>query len=133
MMLVDTNVLSELSRARPDPSVLVWAGTVDHVHLSVVTVEEVQFGLACRPNTRVSGWFDVFLAESATVLPITDEIARRAGALRGQLRARGQERTQADMLIAATAAVHRLTIVTRNTKDFAGCGLPVLNPFGEAC
>jgi predicted nucleic acid-binding protein len=62
-------------------------------------------------------------------LPITSDIARRAGELRGQLQANGQTRTQADMLIAATAQIHALTIITRNVRDFDGCGIGVLNPF----
>ena len=49
--------------------------------------------------------------------------------LRGRFRAAGEQRTQADMLIAATVAAHGLTLVTRNNRDFDGCGIPVLNPF----
>ena len=60
---------------------------------------------------------------------MTDEIARRSGDLRGRRQARGRPRTQADMLIAATAMVHRLTLVTRNEADFRGCDVTVLNPF----
>ena len=63
------------------------------------------------------------------VLAVTTDVARCAGALRGQLQLRGQTRTQADMLIAATAQIHALTIVTRNVRDFDGCGVAVLNPF----
>ena len=62
-------------------------------------------------------------------MPVTLEIARRAGELRGAFAARGIVRSQPDMLIAATAQVHALTLVTRNTADFAGCGIPLLNPF----
>ena len=64
-------------------------------------------------------------------LEVTTPIARRAGELRGVLAARGSVRQQADMLIAATAAAHQLTLVTRNTKDFEQCGIGLLNPFGE--
>jgi len=63
------------------------------------------------------------------VLDITPAVARRAGELRAFLQASGQVRTQADMLIAASAQVHGLTLVTRNTRDFDGCGIAVLNPF----
>jgi predicted nucleic acid-binding protein len=63
------------------------------------------------------------------VLPVTDAIARRGGEMRAALAARGQVRSQADMLIAATAQVHALTVVTRNVRDFDDCGIALLNPF----
>jgi predicted nucleic acid-binding protein len=127
--LVDTTVLSELSRAEPNPGVLAWAATVQELWISVVTVEEIRFGLAWRPNPRVQTWFDRFLREQVEVLPITESIASQAGHLRGSLRARGEQRTQADLLIAATALAHGLVVVTRNTRDFASTGVAVLDPF----
>lgn len=127
--LADTNILGELTRPRPNSGVMVWAGQVAALNLSVVTLEEIHYGLSWRPNDRVRSWFDRFLTEQCRVLPVTDDIARRAGDLRGRFRARGETRSQADMLIAATALRHRLTLVTRNEDDFADCGLTVLNPF----
>lgn len=129
MDLLDTNVLSELSRNRPDPGVLAWAGDRTELAISVVTVEEVYFGLSSRPNPRVMGWFNSFLTEHCRVLPVTGEVARVAGELRGAFKARGVARTQADMLIAATARVNHMKLVTRNERDFAGCGIAVVNPF----
>jgi len=132
MQLVDTNILSELMRAQPDPGVLAWLQGREPVNprltISVVTVDEIMFGLSWRPTARLLSWFDAFL-QRHSVLPITVDVARRAGELRGQLQARGQIRTQADMLIAATAQLHALTVVTRNVRDFDGCGVGVLNPF----
>lgn len=129
MPLVDTNVISELSRLEPNPGVVRWAESVTRISVSVVTVEEIFYGLGWRPNASVRAWFERFLHEQCTILPITDGIARFAGALRGQLRARGETRTQADMLIAATAALNDLTLVTRNVRDFTDCALALLNPF----
>ena len=63
------------------------------------------------------------------ILPVTTETAKRAGELRGLLRKKGVSRSQADMLIAATAQQHQLTVVARNTKDFEDCGIPLLNPY----
>jgi predicted nucleic acid-binding protein len=129
--LVDTNVLSELLRKAPDPGVEGWAGQVGRICLSIVTLEEICFGLGWKPNPRVLARFEKIIEEHCDVLPATEAIARRSGALRGQLRALGKPRSQADMLIAATAAVHGLTLVSRNLSDFEGCGISVLNPFSS--
>ncbi|MGH8566931.1 MAG: type II toxin-antitoxin system VapC family toxin [Gammaproteobacteria bacterium] len=132
--LADTNVLSELARANPDPGVVAWAQTVSIISLSVVSVEEILFGLTWKPNRRVEVWFDEFLKGYCEICPVTADIARRAGGLRGILAARGQTRTQADMLIAATAQANQQTLVTRNLSDFEGCGIVLLNPFSDpAC
>ena len=127
--LTDTNVLSELVRARPNPGVLEWAAGIERISVSVVTLEEIHFGLAWKPNLRVRAWFDRFFAEACDVVPITQPIAERAGIMRGELRARGITRTQADTLIAATAKTLGLTLVTRNVRDFEGCRIDLLNPF----
>ncbi len=130
MILVDTNVLSELSRVEPNTNVLRWAKTLPlPLAVSVVTVEEIHFGLAYRPKAEIQAWFEIFLEENCRVLEIDETIAKRAGALRGQFRAEGTQRTQADMLIAATAQAHQMAIATRNVKDFAGCGITLVNPF----
>lgn len=127
--LCDTNVLSELARPRPNAGVLRWAAKLARVSLSVITLEEIQFGLAWRPNPRVIEWFELFLSDHCELVPVTAEVARISGQFRGQLRAGGSSRTQADMLIAATAAAFGLTLVTRNSRDFEGCGVALLNPF----
>lgn len=127
--LVDTNVLAELTRREPHPGVSRWAAGLSRVAVSVITVEELAFGLAHRPSARMQAVYDDFLDRYCDVLPVTDEIARHAGRLRGELRARGIQRSQADMIIAATAIAHGLSIVTRNGRDFDGCGVAVLDPF----
>lgn len=129
MQLCDTNVISELVRPRPNPGVIAWAGTVSSMALSVVSLEEIFFGLSWKPNPRVSAWFEAFLPARCQILAVTPEIAKRCGQLRGELVARGAVRSQADMLIAATAQIHQLTIVTRNVRDFQECAVPLLNPF----
>ncbi|MFP4103335.1 PIN domain-containing protein [Coleofasciculus sp.] len=75
------------------------------------------YGLTSNPNSRIQNWFDQFLRTHCQILPITAEIAQHCGELRGQLRTQVKPRTQADMLIAATAYLHQLTLVTRNIRD----------------
>lgn len=129
LKLCDTNILSELAKARPNPGVLEWAETERRLALSVITIDELYFGLAWRPHPKIRAWLDDFLAARCEALDITPEIARIGGELRGNLQARGRIRTQADALIAATARAHGLTLVTRNVKDFEDCGVAILNPF----
>ena len=95
----------------------------------MVTVEEVHFGLARKPNARIEALVDRFVAERCEVFPVTTPVVRRTGALRGQLRRTGRTRTRADMLIAATAQVHQLPVATRNVRDFDGGGVALLDPF----
>jgi predicted nucleic acid-binding protein len=127
--LIDTNIISELSRHSPDKKVLDWASSVNRCGLSVITVEELYFGLSWRPNPRVMDWIERFVDEFCEILPITRSISQRAGILRGQFQGANITRTQADLLIAATAAELCLTLVTRNLKDFEGCGVALLDPF----
>ena len=131
MELCDTNVISELVRPRPNPGVLSWASEAREVAVSVITLEEIAYGLSWRPNARVEQAIRELLLDHLVVLPITVEIATRAGRVRGEQQRKGVTRTQADSLIAGTALVHRLPLVTRNTRDFEGLGIPLLNPFTE--
>jgi excinuclease ABC subunit A len=101
---------------------IIAAGTPEEIAACV--------GLAWRPSQRISNWIEAFF-QRHRVLDISAPIARRAGDLRGSLAARGIVRHQADMLIAATAQAHQLTLVTRNTKDFENCGIGLLNPFSS--
>lgn len=129
--LIDTNVISELLRPMPNPGVLAWAAVQPMVGISAVTVEEAIYGLTRKANRRLLEGFEAFVAEQCHVFPVTEVIARCAGTLRGQFSLHGVVRGQPDMLIAATAQVHQLTLATRNTKDFEGCGIGLLNPFSD--
>jgi predicted nucleic acid-binding protein len=127
--LTDTNVVSELARRDPNAGVLRWLSRVSTMTVSAITVEELACGLAHRPNARVQSAIEWILENRCDVEPVTAVIARRAGRLRGVLLARGDDRAQADMLIAATAELGGHTLVTRNETDFEGLGISVLNPF----
>lgn len=131
MFLCDTNIISELARPEPNAGVVTWATGVSQVALSVITLEEIFYGLAAKPSLKIQAWFDLFFDSHCVILPISEAVAKRSGELRGVLRSQGKPRSQADMLITATAQIHQLTLVTRNTRDFEGCGVTLLNPFRD--
>jgi toxin FitB len=81
--LCDTNIISELARPQPNPGVMQWSLGVTAIALSVVTLEEITYGLRAKPNARIQNWFQGFLSTSCQILPVTPEIAQRSGALRG--------------------------------------------------
>jgi predicted nucleic acid-binding protein len=134
-MLVDTNVLSETVRARPNPAVLRWLAAHPSFAISAVTLEELAFGierLAGHRRTLLYEWLDRLRSEpSPLVVPIDAEIALAAGRLRARRERKGRPVAQADMLIAASALTRGLTLVTRNIGDFEGCGIALINPFVE--
>lgn len=127
--LADTNVVSEFVKKQPNPQVMQWLQSVEGLAVSAVTIEEALFGLAWQPNTRKLALFQAVVQRLHSVYPVTEAIARRAGMMRGQFQAQGMVRSAPDMLIAATAQEHQLTLATRNVKDFFGCGIQVVNPF----
>ena len=90
--LCDTNIISELARPRPNSGVMAWASTVSSIALSVVSVEEIFYGLAWKPHPKIRVWFEEFLESRCALLPVTVDIAKRCGHLRGELQAKGQTR-----------------------------------------
>jgi toxin FitB len=130
MFLCDTNIISELARPRPNTDVIDWIANLETIYISVISLEEIQFGIAARSNARLQTWFEQFIQMDCVVLSVSESIAILAGQMRGEFRRSGQQRTQADILIAATALHHEFTLATRNVKDFADCnGLMLFNPF----
>lgn len=132
MCLVDANVLSELPRPRPNAAVLRWLYQQPTIVLSVVSVEELTFGVARAPiprRAKLAAWLDELLGSAAEILGVTEAVARAAGELRAARESAGRRVAQADMLIAATAVIHGLTLATRNGRDFVGCGVALVDPF----
>ncbi|MGD1930204.1 MAG: type II toxin-antitoxin system prevent-host-death family antitoxin [Leptolyngbyaceae cyanobacterium] len=130
-LLCDTNIISELCKPQPNQGVIAWSAEVTLLAISVITLEEIGYGLSAKPNTRIQKWFQAFLSTYCQILPITLEIAECAGELLGNLRTQGITCSPADIIIAATAQVHHLTLVTRNTRNFQNCSVQILNPFRE--
>jgi toxin FitB len=134
-VLVDTNVLSETVRARPNPGVLRWLNAHPTFAISAITLEELASGIervAGRKRTLLYEWLERLRAEPApTIVPVDEEIALAAGRLRSRRERKGRPVAQADMLIAASALARGLPLVTRNVNDFEGCGIALINPFVE--
>jgi len=131
--LLDTNVLSEGARPRPDGRVTVWLREQrpDELFISVLTLGEIAFGAAARTRRdpiagrRLIAWLaSVRTSYGERTLGVTSEIAETWGDLRVR-----RPLPAVDGLLAATALVHRLTVVTRNERDFADLGIPLLNPW----
>jgi predicted nucleic acid-binding protein len=131
--LVDANVLSEGLKPRPDPAVLDWLNTYEEeVVIDSVILGEVRYGVLKLPQGRkrreMEAWFEIGVRR-IVCLPWEAATAMRWASLLAELRQAGREMAVKDSMIAATALVHRLTLVTRNERDFRYAGLRVLNPF----
>ena len=132
MYLLDTNVVSELRRPRPQRAVLRWIADVpaDQLYVSVVTIGEIQAGIEITREQdaakaqELEAWLDKVLA-SFNVLPM-DAAAFREWA---RLMHRRSDTYSEDAMIGATAKLHNLTVVTRNVRDFTRLGVEVRNPF----
>jgi toxin FitB len=135
MYLLDTNVVSELRKPKPHGAVLQWIQSVADVdlHVSVVTIGEIQAGIELtreqdEPKAlEIEQWLQL-VASSFNVIAM-DAAAFRLWA---RLMHRASDTLYEDAMIAATARLHNLTVVTRNTADFKGFGVTVLNPFAAA-
>jgi toxin FitB len=135
--LLDTNVLSELRRPRPAPKVVAFiaAQPLDILYVSSVTLAEIRFGieLVRQPGQRaeLNDWLThrVRPMFGQRVLPVTEDIMLKWRLLVEEGRKAGHTFSQPDLIIAATALEHGLTLVSRDTSEYERARVPILNPW----
>lgn len=136
-LLLDTNVLSEVTRPAPDARVLEWLDGLDEDRsfISVVSIAEIRRGVALmdegRKREALAEWLTRDLPQrfEQRVLPVDEPVALAWGDLMGLAKRRGRGLSSMDGLIAATAVARQLTLATRNTKDFEGFGVELFDPW----
>ena len=136
MFLLDTNVISEPKRSRPDPGVIEWLRVqlLSDLHISALTVGELRRGIVRREPARRRDDLDFWLADlilqyAERILPVDLDVAERWASLAEANRAAGRTSGMTDELLAATAHVHGLTVVIRNIRPFEQSGCRVLSPW----
>jgi len=137
VILLDTSVISEVMRRRPELAVTDWLNAMDAgmLHVSAVTIGEIEYGLDNLPagqrRDTLRARFDTFLdrAFRGRILPYDGQAARHYGWIMGGRRRSGHPVSAPDGQIAAIASARGMAVATRNTRDFAACGLDVINPW----
>ncbi|WP_414040013.1 type II toxin-antitoxin system VapC family toxin [Acidithiobacillus sp. M4-SHS-6] len=137
MIIIDTNVISELWKVEPDSHVLTWvdAQAVETLYLSAVTIAELRYGLATMPRGKRRTIYQTRLEDAVLpnfagrVLPFDLPTSKTFAELMARARATGKSIAKEDGYIAATAATHGLIVATRDTSPFEAGGLKVINPW----
>ena len=140
MILLDTNVVSEVMKTQPAEAVVAWLNSQDseRLYVSAITIGEITYGLRILPDgKRRSGLRERFerfvaLAFDQRVLSYDESAARVYGELMGDRKELGLPMSVPDGQIAAIARLNHLAVATRNVLDFEHCGIDVLNPFEAA-
>ena len=136
-LLLDTNVVSELTRPKPSPAVVAYLGRLDpaQTYLSLMTVGEIERGIAQVESRaraiKLRNWLDGHLLPhyAGRVLPLDESVIRRWGELMALPAVKARSGIAIDALIAATASTHRLTLVTRNARDFSVFPISTFDPW----
>lgn len=133
-ILLDTNIISELGKTKPQQTVIDFLTDLPVAWLSTITLHELEYGLALLPEgnrkkTITQATSTLIQYYNHYILPIKQAEAQQAALLRVLAKKNGRTLHLADSLIAGTAQTHNLSIATRNTKDFADLGVKLINPF----
>jgi predicted nucleic acid-binding protein len=133
--LLDTNVISETTRPKPDAQVIRWLGQLSTLTLPAVGVYELASGIERVPAGKkrdfLKAWFAELLESDCEVLPFDRNSALGCAALESEARRRGRAFELRDLLILAIAQAHHLGVATRNVAHFRGFGVPVYDPFTD--
>lgn len=135
--LLDTNVLSELRRPKPDRRVVAFiaAQPLESLYISVVTLAEIRFGIELLEGSALRAKLSDWLAHKVRpmfqqrVLPVSEDIMFKWRLLVEEGRRSGHTSSQPDLIIAATALQHGLTVVSRDTADYEKAGVALFNPW----
>ena len=138
MIVLDTNVVSEMMRATPAPNVVAWLNDQDAslLFLTAVTVGEIRYGLRVLPHGKrrrfLEEGFERILAEAfpGRILAFDEAAAHRYGEILGRRKEMGRPLAILDGQIASVAWSNGCSVATRNVQDFLDCGVEVINPFG---
>jgi predicted nucleic acid-binding protein len=136
-LILDTNVLSEVTKPRPAEGVLNWLHGLDEdrTFISIVSIAEIRRGVALMDNGRKRDALDEWLTQDLPqrfdnrIIPVEGSVALSWGDLMALAKRSGRGLASMDGLIAATAIAHDLTLATRNTKDFEGFGIDIVDPW----
>jgi len=140
MIVLDTNVISELWKIEPDSNVLAWidAQMVETLYLSTITIAELRFGLASMPDGKRRRIYqdrlerEVLPAFTGRILSFDLDASQAYAQLMARAKQAGKSIGKADGYIAATAAARGLTVATRDTSPFEAAGINVINPWNSS-
>ena len=132
MYLIDTNIISEMTKPKKNLGVIKWLTMQDTLALSVISYHEIRYGInraKKEQKKKLEIWWNEFLSYSPEFLQIDINVSNISSVIRSKSESEGHPMTLADSLIAATAIHSNKILVTRNVTDFDRCGLSLLNPF----
>jgi len=135
--LIDSCVISELTKRTPNEAVIRWLEQQDSrsLFLSVISIGEIKKGIAKRGDDArarvLTAWLEkrILVSFAERIIPVDNAVALEWGRICGAAETQGRKRPAVDTLLVATAAVHGMTLATRNVKDMSGLGVEIVNPF----
>ena len=137
MIILDTNIVSELMKKEPNKGVIKWFACLEDqpVMLTVISVAELRYGVSALPDGKRKDQLNEAITDminedfEACILDFNQACAEAYGILLAKLKSEGITMSQSDAMIASIALINGAQLVTRNSRDFKHCGVPLINPF----